>query len=411
LTRKNSGNSCIDVTRFIIILLILIPSLLIWISIGEAQDGALVLDPSIDYTFGEELRFSLQAQHASDLEHLALIFRPELSPQIYEVEVPFQPGETISITQKVDVNNIDLKPFSQLTYSWEYKTASGAHKIPEQSIIYEDDSYKWQKMPRNNNTAHWVGEPPPFGLRILDIVDESLIQLEEFVPLDKVPPIDIYVYPSMVQLRESLPQNNSGNFQISRFNLGVILIATADSQTAEVDLPQRIPYELAQLLLYRAAGNNYDALPWWFREGFARSVQLVDNPQHRQLLAEAIQANATLPLQDLCDQPQGTGAQQDLAAFQSASVVNFLKEQQSTGTIPDLLLAYLNGSDCEQGVEQVLNMSLEALDKDWLDSMEQQTPFERFLGDLMIWIAILFPGTLLILFLIGATRKKEIDDR
>lgn len=385
----------------------LILSLFSLVTVVVAQEGTLILDPVADYTFGEELRFSLLVQNASEVEHLTLNFRPELSTNIYEVDVPFQPGEMISVTQSIAISSIDIRPFSDVTYSWEVQTASGPQKSPDQHITYEDDGYAWQKMTRDNATAHWVGEPPPFGQSVLDLVDGSLSDLDAIVPLEKIDPIDIYVYPTMVELRSALPDASIEDFPLNQFDLGVILLATANSQMAATELPQSVPYELAHLLLYRAAGKQYASLPWWLREGIAGGVQPNNNPYHDQLLAEAIQNGSTISLQDLCDQPQGTGARQDLAALQSASVVRFIAARQSTGTIPDLLTAYINGDSCERGVEQVLGVSLHALEQEWLASMQEPTSFERFFNDVAIWIIILIAGTLLIVFLISTTRQKE----
>ena len=394
------------VTHFFTFLLALLLPLVSLVTLAAAQDGALVLDPSADYTFGEDLRFSLQAQNAATVQELTLVFRPELSPNIYEVDVPFQPGQTISVTQSIDVNDLDLRPFSDVAYSWEYKTAGGSQKIPEQFITYADDRFAWQKMTRDAATAHWVGEPPPFGQSVLDIVDNSLLQLDEIVPLEKIDPLDIYVYPNMVELREALPQNGLEKFQTSQLDLGVILVATASAQLAETELPQSIPYELAHLLLYRAAGEQYATLPWWLLEGIAAAARPDNNPHHDQVLSEAVQSRGTIPLVDLCSEPQGSGARQDLASLQSASFIRFLVDRQSTGTIPDLLAVYINGIECEQGVEQVLDTSLDVLEQEWLDSMRDQAPWERFFNDAAIWIGMLTAGSLLTIFLIYAARQK-----
>jgi hypothetical protein len=376
-------------------------------SFALAQNGALVLDPSVDYTFGEELRFSFKAQNATGVENLTLFFRPELSSNIYQVNVPFQPGETISVTQAIDITNIDIRPFSNVNYFWEYETAGGTQKIPNQFFTYEDDNYSWQKMTRDETTVHWVTEPPPFGQSILDTVDDSLLNLAEIIPLQENAPVDIYVYPNMVELREALSQDELDNFQTSQLDLGVILLATANSQMAEIELPLSVPYELANLLLYRAAGDRFSILPWWFREGTARSVQPADNPQHDQLLLEAIQSGTTIPFLELCNEPEGSGVRKDLAALQSASFIRFIIERQSTLVLPDLLSAYINGSNCEQGVEQVLDTSLDALEQEWLASMQDPSPLERFVNDAVIWIIILLAGTFLTLFLISAMRRKE----
>ncbi|MFL7839120.1 MAG: peptidase MA family metallohydrolase [Candidatus Promineifilaceae bacterium] len=394
-------------TSFYTILLTLIPTFFLLVSFGAAQDGVLVLDPSVDYTFGEEIRFSLQVQHASGLEGLTLFFRPELSQHVYEVEVPFQPGEVVSVTQSIDVENIELQPFSDITYSWEYVTDGETNRLPDQVVTYEDDRYHWQKMVLNETTAHWVGGLAQFGQRILDITTASLHDLEALVPLEEVSPIDIYMYPSQVELREALAQNDTDNFQTSRLDLGVILLSTADESTAEIELPQSIPYEVAQLILYRAAGSSYSSLPWWFREGIAGSIRQNTNPQHEQSLAEAVQIGETIPFRDLCDQPQIPGLQQDLAAYQSASFVHFLRESPTTDKMPALLLAYLNGRGCEEGVEQVMGQTLDALEQDWLDSLTEPAPLESFFKNLMVWIIILLAGTALIFFLIWATIRKE----
>jgi hypothetical protein len=398
------------VTRFQVLLLTLLSPLFVLASIGAAQDGALILNPSVDYTFGEEIRFSLQAQHAADLQDLTLVFRPELSANIYEVEVPFQPGETISVTEAIDVKGIDLRPFSEITYSWEYETTGGPQKLPDQVVSYEDDSYQWQKMTANGATVHWVGEAPPFGQSILDMVDDSLHALEELIPLESIAPIDLYVYPNMAELRDVLPQPDSENFQTSQLDLGVILLTTANAQMAETDLPQSVPNELAHLLLYRAAGSQYDTLPWWFREGIAGSVQPDDNPQHKQLLQEAVEHGSTIPFRDLCQFPEGPGMRQDLASYQSGSFIRFLKDRQSVGAIPDLLSAYLNGVGCEQGVEEVLGTDLDTLQEEWLANSMEKSPLKNFLSDLWIWIIFLIMGTSMVVLLIGVTGKRKNND-
>ena len=79
-------------------------------AIVGAQDGEPNFDSSIDYSFGKELRFLLSAENGSDVERITLLFRPELSTEMYVVVVPFEPGETLSVTHTSDVAMINLKP-------------------------------------------------------------------------------------------------------------------------------------------------------------------------------------------------------------------------------------------------------------------------------------------------------------
>lgn len=372
-----------------------------------AQSDAPSLEPSVEYAYGQEIRFSLQGHNASDVEQITLSFRPELSQTAYEVDVPFQPGNTISLTQAVDVHGLDIRPFGDVNYSWQLATANGVHSVPEQSFTYQDDRFGWQTMVRDNAIVHWTGEGPLFGQNVLDIVQSSLTGLLETMPLEKVDQIDVYVYPSSADLRTALRLGGVEEMQPDQRDLGVILVTAVNTQTAESDLQQSIPYELANLVLYRAAGERVSAIPWWLREGVAENARPADNPRYDQLLFAAIESGETFPLWRLCEQPQESGDRYALAAAQSTSVVSFISEKYIAGTAADLLSAYIDGDYCEQGVERVLGQSLDELERAWLAGLQEPSPVRQLFNDAMPWIILLFGGTLLILILLGIARMKE----
>lgn len=376
-------------------------------AIAHAQNEGLLTELSTEYAYGQELRFSLQVENASDVEQMTLYFRPELSTNIYAVEVTFQQGDTISVTQAIDANALDIRPYAEVTYSWEIRTPDGVQQTPERSFTYEDDRFPWQTLVRDTVTAHWTGELPPFGDNVLDTVDNSLNHLAEIIPLEKIDPIDVYVYPNTADLRAALQLGGIADDQTNQLDLGVILVTAVNSKTADSDLKQSIPYELANLLLYRAAGDQYSSVPWWLREGIAGAARPNNNPRHEQLLFDAVKFGETIPLKRLCVLPQESGDRQELAAVQAASLVRFLSESQSTGTIPDLLSTYIQGNDCEQGVNRVLGISLDDLDSDWLADLQEPSSVQSLVSDVAIWIILLIAGTLLMLVLIRATRKKE----
>lgn len=371
------------------------------------NDAAPLSDPSADYAYGQELRFSLQVADASGVEQITLSFRPELSSNIYEVDVPFQQGDTISVTQAVAVNTLDIRPYGEVMYSWELKTADGVQTIPERSFTYEDDRFTWKILDRDSATAHWTEGLAPFGHSVLDIVDSSLNELSEIIPLEKIDPIDVYVYPSTADLRAASQLGGVEDTQTNQLALGVILTTAVNSQTAVADLQQSIPYEVAILLLYRAAGEQYTSIPWWLREGIAQGARPLNNPRHEQLLLEAVKSGETIPIWRLCEQPQQSGEWEELAAVQVVSLVRFLSENRAIGTIPDLLSAYIKGDDCEQGVERVLGHTLDELEREWLADLQEPSSAQSFINDVALWIILLIAGSLLVLVLLGATRQKE----
>ena len=377
------------------------------VSAAAAQEAAPAAESSVDYSFGQELRFSLQVDDASGVQKLTLYFRPELSSNVYEVEVPFLAGDTISVTQPVDVSKLDIRPYSDVDYFWEIDSAQGIETLPESTFTYEDDRFPWQAMIRNGTTAHWSGSSPQFGQSVLDTMGQALANLLQLIPLEELDPIDIYVYPSTADIRTALQLAGFDDAEFDQHELGVMLITSANEETALSDLEYAVPYELAYLLLHRAAGEQIETIPWWLREGIAENARLNSSPRNEQLLMDALAANDTIPLWRLCDTPQGSAERLELAAVQSASVVRYLVDNQPVGTVSNLLTAYISGDDCEQGVIRVLGYTLDELEDQWAAGLQEPTAVQNVISDAVPWLLLLLGSTILVVIIILANRRKD----
>ena len=219
-----------------------------------AQDEEPNVSSSVEYTFGEELRFLFNAENAADIERIRLSFRPELVTDLYVVDVPFERGETISVTYLVDVGLIDLKPYSQLKYSWEIETGNGVKRVGEQSFRYDDDQFAWQQMSREAVTVHWTGNGPAFGQDVLMVVEEALSNLSAVLPLERIIPFDVYVYPSSAELREALEGAGLDGSETTHPELGAIFVTAVNPHSGVAVLGQCVPFDLAHLLFYQIAG-------------------------------------------------------------------------------------------------------------------------------------------------------------
>lgn len=392
--------------RVFIILLFLVPALLAYSAGANAQDGEPIVESSADYSFGQEIRFNLQAVNASDVQEVTLFFRPELSSNIYEVNVPFEAGSTISLTQPVAVSGLDVRPFSDVTYSWQLRTADGVQIVPDRLFTYEDDRFTWQSMVRNGTTAHWTDASPLFGQSVLDAADGAMSDLLQVIPLEEMAPVDIYVYPSTADIRTALRLAGIEEETAVPHQLGVLLISSVNIETAEADLQHTVPYELAQLLLHRAAGEQIDAIPWWLREGIAEDTRLNKNPRVDQLLVDAVRSETTIPLWRLCDQPLETADRTELASAQSASLIRYLSVNEPPGSVSNLLSAYVAGDNCEQGVQRIFGLSLDELEDQWLSDMQEPTAAQLLINEAAPWFLLLLGGSLLVMFVMFATRKK-----
>ena len=142
-------------------LLIFVGAVLWWMGSNLAAQEVSNIDIEANHEFGRTLDFSLKVTDSDNIEALTLFFRPELSTNTYQVNVPFEPGKVISLTQSVAVGEIDLPPFSHVDYFWELQSQSEVINSEERRFIYDYDRINWQTMTRDQATAHWVGDGSP----------------------------------------------------------------------------------------------------------------------------------------------------------------------------------------------------------------------------------------------------------
>jgi hypothetical protein len=334
----------------------------------------------------------LQAENAADVKRIRLSFRPEMLTEVYVIDVPFEPSETISVTYPVDVGLIDLKPYSQLTYSWELETSNGVKRFEDQSFRYADDQFSWQQMSREAATVLWTGNGPAFGQDVLIVVEDALTDLSSVLPLEQIIPFDVYVYPSSAELREALEAAGLDGSKITHPELGLIFVTSVNPQSAAADLGQSVPYEMTKLLLYQLAGEHYNTFPWWLREGLGTIFQARVNPTYSQILDEAVQMESTIPLRQLCEAPATTGTEEMLARAQTVAVVEYIRARFGDQRLADLVQSYARGNDCEAGLNRSLGLNLDQLESAWLNAYGPPSPLQYFFRRTGLWFLILIAG-------------------
>ncbi len=361
-------------------------------AVVRAQERESSLEPSTDYIFGKELRFKLEAENVSNVERVTLSFRPEFSTEKYIVDVPFEAGQTLSVTHKIDIDLINLRPFSSVGYSWQVETDSGSFRTPEQTFDYEDDRFVWQQTSRGATTAHWTGNGPSFGQDVLNVVNESLLSLSTLMLLESINPFDVYVYASAADLREGVERAGISGDETFDPELDVIFVTAVNPQSAVSDLGQSIPYELTRLLVAREASENYETFPWWLLEGIGSAAQSRPNPNFAQMLEKAVVDESAIPLWQLCEPPVGTSQRVMLARAQSLAAVTTIKNRFGDKRLAELVQSYAQGRDCPSGVEDVLGISLDQLQESSLDAYREPPLLMGFLNEFGLWILIVVAG-------------------
>ena len=373
--------------------------------LAAAQESEIDVEYSVEYAFGQELRFLVDIKNATGVEKLTLSIHPEFSDKVYLINIPFDKGESVSVVHSLNVKDVNLRPYSKVYYFWEIQTAEGKKTYPEEEFEYEDDRFVWQAMTREGVTAHWTGSGPFFGQDVLSIVIESLDSLASILPLEEISPFSIYVYPSSADLRAGLRLAGLAGESTSHPELGVILVTAVNPQTALADLGQSLPYEITQLLLFRTTGEHFNNFPWWLIEGLATTVQLQSHPRYTQLLDEAVKSGTLIPILQLCQKTERIGDRNLLASAQSNSLIGFIKHRYGEKALADLVAAYVLGDECEIGVRRVIGISLLQLEDEWVKSLEPESSFSRLISDYGIWILLILAGTLIMVLIIWLNNR------
>jgi hypothetical protein len=243
------------------------------------------------------------------------------------------------------------------------------------------------------------------GQDALNAVSQALARLSSVLPLELINPFDVYVYPSSADLRAGLRLIGFDGEVTTHPELNVILVTAVNPQSAPADLGQSIPYELAHLLLYRVAGEEYKDIPWWLTEGLGLTVQAKPHPSHAQILAHAVRSDSTFPFRQLCLAPAEKGDKALLAGAQSTSMVDYILNRYGDQALADLISSYANGVECESAVFQILGITLDDLEEAWLDSQRARSMPGQFFTEYGLWLLILLASAGLTGLLIWYTTR------
>jgi hypothetical protein len=380
------------------------------LSLAAGLPGSLIVqdDPEIgtistvDYEFGQIMHFSLSATAESEIEKISLfISAPELRRTL-TTDVAFVPDEEVAASYSLDLTTVRLAPFTRVSYWWQVQDAAGnIVETPIQTVEYADDQFDWQTSEKDGVLVHATADDIGLGQRAVDIVSETLPLLRAVIPAEAPRPLHIYLYPSEGDLRAAL--RLTGREWIGAHahpELGVVLVPASEKATAIVDLEDRLPHELAHLLLFQAVGDAYDEAPRWFDEGLAASFEATNVANREDLLSESLASGISIPFDELCYGFPDDGAQSSLAYAESASLIGHVVAEYGSHKLTEMVRAVAEGAECQSLTEEVLGVSLAELEDDWRRQQAPESTVERIWrqGAVILLIAVCF--SLLVLLLV-----------
>ncbi len=358
------------------------------------QGGDLETETDVDYTFGQTMRFHLQASSGEPIEDVALFFNTPQMDTTFVVEFDVEPARQITLAHELPLTQVRFAPFTTVTYWWRVTSGDEEHKVPEQQLIYVDNRLQWQEMSAGETVVHWVeGESLQIGQTALDVVAEARPRLETIIPTAGTTPLRIYIYPSMADLRTAL--RLTGRDWVAaeaQPELGVILVTAVNPRTAAYDLGQSIPHEMTHLMLYDATGVGYEDVPRWFEEGLATFFETSPDPNYPLVVEDAIVRQETIPFAELCETFPAGEERARLAYAQSLSLIRYIRAEYGNSALTDLIHAFADGADCHTGPSRVLGVPLDRLNAEWLEREQPLSPAARFWQRNGVWFLLLGGG-------------------
>lgn len=394
----------------ITLLTLLVASLLVPLCVSA--NGISVTTNSIEYSFAQQVTFTLEATSDTEISQVHLFFRATYQEETEKKRVALErPSREIKVEHTHDLQRYPLPPFADIEFWWQVVDAAGnQYKTSTERFKYTDNRFQWEELEGKGITIHWMeGQgDPAFAQTALDIAQASVkdIQAELRGPVSV--PLDIFIYDSERTLEAAMIL--TGREWIggqARPELGVVVIAVPPEQGYTSRLKRYVPHEITHLLIYQLTKpEGYENVPDWLNEGLATTNERLPTPEYDLALQEAHEAGQLLPLAELCVPFSPNPGTAMLSYAQSASVVAFIRDEYGAEGIRKLLSAYANGASCRSGVEEALDVSFHKLEQDWRTSLEPGARWRTRLDPIGIWVGLWVLSLLLAVPMIGGIRRR-----
>jgi hypothetical protein len=381
-----------------------------------AEDPIRVQANEHGVSFGQELRFHLEAEADAPITSIVLAYRTSDTRGTTVETLVFNPATKVSVDHVHEIERRYVRPFVDVSYWWTIVDATQARTVTApQQFRYADDRFDWQTRSDGNINVHWYDGDIQVAQQALDIAADGMSRARQDIQVEAVQPLDIYFYANVDDLGPALPPNVPPDMEALTLNeMNVILTLFSPEATHIPVLKRVLPHEVTHALIHQATQSDYDRVPMWLAEGLATSVQHTFAPDAdaQALVEETARQPGTISLQDMCATFPEDTADARLAYAKSASVVDFIRDRYGRQGLRDLVAAYVDGASCEGGVYRVLGTTLDGLESKWQASLAPQGILASFWDQsgayLILILVIALP--LLLFILPSRARSKVLRD-
>ncbi len=352
--------------RFFIVLLLLVFGLSA-VQSAHAQATVDVTDARVSYRYGEQVNFQAKIKASAPISETSILFRAQGDNTTRSERV------TLAADGLVDYRYAftqgPLRSFARVDF-WFRVTLETGEQVESSPFYfyYTDDRFPWKKVEGNGLRLHWYAGDDAFGRQALDAARAGLQKTGQMLSVTPNRPLDIYIYALTADLQSALAiggQTLSVGGEASP-DLGVALVSISPGVEQGAQMERKIPHELAHLLTYELVGQRYNLLPIWLREGIASMAEPA-NPNYAQGLSLAAEQQTLIPISELCGAFPPEMSRALLAYAESESFTRFIVDKYGHSGLLNLIEAYADNLDCQQGPMRALDTPLDQLEGQWLE--------------------------------------------
>ena len=360
------------ILSFALLLLIAIPILFSLSTTLLAQGEITVISSDAETQFPSTITFSLEAEAASDITDIDLVYRKNgesLIPVSSRVDVDFIPGQLVTASWTWDMLETGgLPPGTEIDYWWLIEDAAG-HKLETSpaTIAFDDLSHNWRSLASDQVSIFWYEGDLSFVQELVDAADEALERLAGEIGVALEQPVKIYIYASSGDLRNALvyPQEWTGGIAFPGY--GIVIIGISPDNLAWGK--RAIAHEMGHLVVHQALSGFYGHLPVWLDEGLAMDAEGDLRSDLQTLLNEAIAHDTLFSVRSISSSFPTDPDEARLCYAESYSLVQFLIDTYGSGKMLNLLAVFNEGNTYDDAMLEVYGFNVDGLNAAWRGSL------------------------------------------
>jgi len=334
----------------------------------EAGNGITIISSDAGAVFPTSIKFSLEAESASDIVSVELEYRVEWHstvPVDCRVRPDFTTGKHVDISWTWDMLETGGLPTGTvLEYRWRIEDEYGNELTTETSTINFDDlRYDWKSINHGQITFYWYEGDESFIQNLIAAADDALENLRNEFNCTLGQPIKLYIYANAMDMQGALiyPDEWTGGMAFPQYNTIVIGISPFNLAWGQ----RAISHELGHMVVHQMVSGPFGVLPTWLDEGLAMAAEGELRQDLQSALAQAIDRDALFSVHSITGSLPASTDQAELCYAESYSVVKFLSETYGSQKLLDLLGVFAHGSTSDEALLTVYGFDTEELNRRW----------------------------------------------